>query len=173
MNSDNPALTDKEIELIKTLGEEGNPKAQHNLGAMYLNGHGVNRDINTAVSWFRKAAEQGLVLAQHNLGTIYLQGEGPLPPDPKEAAIWFGKAAMQGDPRSQYSLGALYFEGLGVEQNLEKAYIWISLSLQVVPEERQKEVRQVRDFIASQLSPKEIEQAQKATIDILKQMTVK
>jgi uncharacterized protein len=172
MNSDNPTLSEKDIETIKSLGEQGNAKAQHNLGAMYLNGQGVKKDVEKALRWFTKAAEQGLVVAQHNLGTLFLQGADPLPPDHIEAAHWFTKAAMQGDPRSQYSLGALYFEGVGVEKNLEKAYIWISLSLQVVPEERQKEVRQVRDFVASQLSPEEIDHAQKSTIDIVKNMTI-
>jgi uncharacterized protein len=172
MNQDNPTLSENDLKIIKTLGEQGNAKAQHNLGAMYLNGQGVEKDVEKALRWFKLAAEQGLVVAQHNLGTLYLQGADSMPPDPIEAAHWFTKAAMYGDPRSQYSLGALYFEGLGVEKNLEKAYIWISLSLQVAPEERQKEVRQVRDFVASQLSPEEIEHAQKSTVDIVKNMTI-
>ncbi|MBF0195503.1 MAG: sel1 repeat family protein [Magnetococcales bacterium] len=172
MKNNNPIMSDSDIKLIKALGEQGNPKAQHNLGAMYLNGQGVEKNVEKAINWFRLAAEQGLVVAQHNLGTLYLQGADSMPSDPLEAAHWFTKAAMQGNPRSQYSLGALYFEGLGVEKNLEKAYIWISLSLQAVPDDKQKEVRQVRDFVASQLSPEEIESAQKSTIDIVKDMTI-
>ncbi|MBF0358748.1 MAG: sel1 repeat family protein [Magnetococcales bacterium] len=171
MSRDNNQFSQEDVKIIKDLAKQGNAKAQHNLGAMFLNGQGVEKNIAEAINWFRQAAEQGLVTAQHNLGTIYLQGE-ELAADSIEAAHWFTKAAMQGDPRSQYSLGALYFEGLGVERNLEKAYIWISLALQQVPEDRQKEVRQVRDFVASQLSPEEIEQAQITTLDIVKSMTI-
>jgi TPR repeat protein len=172
MQRDESPHSQEQVRLVQNLATQGNAKAQHNLGAMYLNGQGVEQDIDQAILWFKKAAEQGVVLAQHNLGAIYLQGVGQQPPDPIEAVHWFTLAAMQGDPRSQYSLGALYFEGLGVEKNLEKSYIWLSLALQVAPKERRKEMEQVRDYVASQLSPEEIEQAQNTTLDILKNMTI-
>jgi uncharacterized protein len=171
MKKDDPVDIQEQIQLIKSLAAEGNPKAQHNLGALYLSGEGVEKNLDNALHWFRLAAEQGLVVAQHNLGSLYLQGTG-MPADPIEAVHWFLQAAMQGDPRSQYSLGALYFEGMGVDKNFRKSYIWLSLALQVAPKERQDEMRQVRDFVASQLSPEETEQAHEETLEILKQMKI-
>ncbi len=171
MNHNDAMTPDEEVQFVRTLAEQGNSRAQHNLGAMYLNGSGVQKDHEQALHWFEKAAQQGDALSQHNLGAIYLQGLGGAP-DPAAAAHWFTKAAMQGDPRSQYSLGALYFEGLGLERNLEKAYIWLSLALQGAPDERKSEMRQVRDYVASQLSPPQIESARNATIEILHKMDV-
>lgn len=165
-------LTQEQIKMVRLLADQGNPKAQHNLGAMYMVGQGVERDLQKAILWFKKSAEQGEVLAQHNLGVIYLQGVEKQPANLVEAAHWFTMAAMQGEPRSQHTLGGLYFEGLGVDKNLTKSYVWLSLALQTAPEERQNEIRQVRDYVASQLSPEEIADARNTTLDIIKKMTV-
>ena len=48
--------------------EQGNPRAQFNLGGMYFNGDGAPKDSAQAVVWYRKAAEQGYADAQYNLG---------------------------------------------------------------------------------------------------------
>jgi TPR repeat protein len=171
MKNEDSMTPEEQLQFIQNLAEQGNAKAQHNLGAMYLNGQGVDKDVGKAILCFKQAAEQGDMLAQHNLGALYLQGVEQ-EPDPVEAARWFTLSAMQGDPRSQYSLGALYFEGLGIEKDFGKSYIWLSLALQAAPKERQDEMRQVRDYVASQLSPDERDQAQKATLEILKDMVV-
>ena len=41
------------------LAEQGNAKAQFNLGLMYNNGQGVPQDYKEAVKWYRLSAEQG------------------------------------------------------------------------------------------------------------------
>ena len=67
-------MTDYECELAKA--EQGEAKAQHNLGVMYRIGHGVPQDYKAALKWFRLAAEQGLAKAQGNLGQMYDEGKG-------------------------------------------------------------------------------------------------
>jgi TPR repeat protein len=47
--------------------DQGNAKAQHNLGVLYNFGRGVAQDDAQAVAWFRKAADQGLADAQDAL----------------------------------------------------------------------------------------------------------
>ena len=47
--------------------EQGNAKAQYNLGLRYENGQGVAQDYGKAVEWYTKAAEQGLELAIEKL----------------------------------------------------------------------------------------------------------
>jgi len=59
------------IKIFKTLAEQGNTKAQFNLGVMYYQGQGVPKDYKEAARWFRKAAEQGNADAQFNLGLMY------------------------------------------------------------------------------------------------------
>ena len=43
----------------RTRAEEGNAKAEANLGNMYFHGRGVPQDYAEAVRWYRKAADQG------------------------------------------------------------------------------------------------------------------
>ena len=56
--------------------EQGDARAQFNLGAMYANGEGVPEDDAEAGRWYRLAAEQGNAGAQLNLGNMYADGEG-------------------------------------------------------------------------------------------------
>ncbi|MBF0162675.1 MAG: sel1 repeat family protein [Magnetococcales bacterium] len=142
------------LHLLRTLAEQGNPKAQHNLGAMLLHGQGVAREDTAAAHWFRKAAEQGIALAQHNLGLMLLQGQG-VARDPVEAVRWFLAAARQGDPRSQHIVGALYYEGEGVPQDMTQAYFWLSLSVARTPEELQPHIRTIQEHVATLLSTEE------------------
>ena len=72
--------------------EQGNAKAQNNLGVMYDNGEGVIKDAAEAVKWFRKAAEQGYAYAQNNLGVMYEYGNGVIK-DAAEAVKLYRKAA--------------------------------------------------------------------------------
>jgi hypothetical protein len=66
------------------LAEQGNAKAQYNLGLMYVNGQGVPQDDKEAVKWFRLSAEQGNTKVQLILGALYDHGLG-VPQDHKEA----------------------------------------------------------------------------------------
>ena len=48
--------------------------AQFNLGGMYANGQGVQKDDTKLVEWYSKAAAQGYAPAQNNLGIMYEYG---------------------------------------------------------------------------------------------------
>ncbi len=64
------------IRELRPLAEQGDAKAQYNIGIMYDRGDGVPQDYAEAVKWFRKAAEQGFAKAQNNLGEMYRYGYG-------------------------------------------------------------------------------------------------
>ena len=72
----------KAFRLWKPLAEQGDARAQRNLGLMYEYGDGVPEDDVKAVYWFRKAAEQGAAIAQTKLGLMYANGDGV----PKDSA---------------------------------------------------------------------------------------
>ena len=97
--------------------------AQHNLGIMYLNGYGTEKNIPEAFRWFRKAAENGLPVAQVNLGEMYLKGYGT-ERNYNEAFKWFRKAAEKGLPEAQYNLSGMYLNGYGTEKNIHEAFKW-------------------------------------------------
>ncbi|MBF0185722.1 MAG: sel1 repeat family protein [Magnetococcales bacterium] len=139
------------LHLLRMLAEQGNAKAQFNLGAMLLQGQGVARDDAEAVQWLRRAAEQQLPPAQHNLAVLLLQGQGVVR-DPEEAAKWFRAAAEHGDPRSQHALGSLLFEGLGVKEDWPQAYFWLSLAAAAAPEYLQEQAMEIRHYVAEYLT---------------------
>jgi hypothetical protein len=83
---------------FRTLAEQGDAKAQNNLGAMYDKGQGVPQDYAQAVQWYRKAAEHGNAKAQNNLGLMYVNGLGV--PQKNEVAYALYNLSAAGDPSS-------------------------------------------------------------------------
>jgi hypothetical protein len=85
------------IPWFRKSADQGNLDGQYQLGAMYYEGKGVDRDYAEAVKWLRKPADQGNVDGQRLLGYIYYNGGEGVPRDSAEAVKWFKKAADQGD----------------------------------------------------------------------------
>lgn len=103
--------------------EAGEPASQRNLGLLYLNGLGVEKDAVRAAQWFRLAAEQSFAPAAANLAVLYLQGQG-VPADQDKAAEYMRIAAEGGLAESQYNLGLFYERGIGVEKDADAAVFW-------------------------------------------------
>ena len=61
---------DKAKELVSPLAEEGDMNAQYLMGAIYILSDGEDKDINIAMSWFKRAAEQGHEAAQMMVAEI-------------------------------------------------------------------------------------------------------
>ena len=83
-------------------GEQGNEKAQKELGFIY----DMNDMYEEAFVWYQKAAAQGNVFAQNCLGTMYELGRG-VSQNIQKAIEWHQKAANQGDLYSKESLKTL------------------------------------------------------------------
>ena len=108
--------------------EQGNAYGQQELGVMYSEGEGVEKDAKEAVKWYRKAAEQGNANGQYWLAQMYWKGVGVLE-DEKEASKWFRKAAHQGHASSQFNLGLHFQYGVGgVRQDYVYAYAWYNIA---------------------------------------------
>jgi TPR repeat protein len=84
------------VRWYRMAAEQGEAKAQFNLGVMYAKGQGVPQDFKEAMQWYYLAAMQGDADAQHNLGVMYAKGEG-VPQDYVLAYMWFNLAAAQGE----------------------------------------------------------------------------
>lgn len=114
-------------QVFKTLADQGDAEAQHNLAILYRQGKGVMQDSKLAAEWFRKAADQGLPSAQYYLGHLYDVGDG-VEKNPELAVSWYQKAAQQGNPMAQSNLGVAYIAGEGIKQDIILAYVWFSLA---------------------------------------------
>ncbi len=91
------------LESLKNKAQNGDSKAQFELGRCYHEGEGFTKDYQQAVYWFRKAAEKGNANAQFYLGLCYYNGEG-VAKDEQQAIYWFRKAAEQGDLLAKVTL---------------------------------------------------------------------
>ena len=61
---------------MKEIAEKGNSDVQYNLGLIYSNGEGVDKDLKEAIYWFKKSASLNNVLAEYKLGYMYDNGLG-------------------------------------------------------------------------------------------------
>lgn len=109
--------------VFQKLADQGNPKAQLQIGYQYEFGEGVRQSHEEAVRWYLKAADQGNATAQNNLGKMYEDGIG-VKEDWAEAVRWYRKSAEQGYAEGQFSLGRVYQFGMAVPQNRQEAIRW-------------------------------------------------
>ena len=96
--------------------KEGHIYAQYNVGLMYEQGLGINKNTKEAVYWYNESAIQGNSAAQFNLGVCYENGIGTTV-DFKKANEWYRKASVQGDGMAVGNLGMLFIRGQGVKVN--------------------------------------------------------
>jgi TPR repeat protein len=132
---------------LKKKAEQGDSKAQFEIGEMYFKGYGeksdkIKENVEEALKWYMKSAEQGYIDAQIKLGDMYHYGEG-IDGDDEEAFKWYMKAAEQGDPDACYIVGTLYEMGDYVEENEYEAFEWykkaVDAGCDYAEEELQKE----------------------------------
>jgi len=125
VNLRNKINADKNLtDIAKKIEEQafaGVPEAQHDMGAIYVAGHGsIKKDLSRAVFWFTEAANNGVANAQYNLGVLYHQGLG-VDKSLETAMHLYNDAANSGHPEAQYNLGIANIEGIGVPYNPGRA----------------------------------------------------
>ena len=137
------------VKWFRLSAEQGNAKAQYNLGAMYANGEGVPQDYKEAVKWYRLSAEQGDAKAQNN---IYQLAKKNIP----EALQFLVKDAKDGIDKAQNKLGEVYSQGLGLPQSYLDAHMWFNLS----GSQGNRGAIRNRNKMERKMSPEQIVQAQ-------------
>ncbi len=101
---------DEALAIWQPLADRGYPAAQFNIGMLYQNGVGVDRDLTTANAYFADAVDRDFAPAQLELGEAYLEGDG-VDQNIDRAVSLMVKAADQGYAQAQYEVGLLYREG--------------------------------------------------------------
>jgi hypothetical protein len=110
--------------MVKKSADHNDSDAQCDLGIMYLEGKGVEKNEKKAVDYFQKAAEQGHADAQLNLAVSYENGEG-IAKDMTKAIIWYCKAVEQGDADAQIQLERLLTDELNSEKAKSDIFNWL------------------------------------------------
>ena len=100
--------------------KRGNLDAINNLGVLYMEGLGVEKDYKKAFEYVSQAVADNDPVALDNLGTMYLLGHG-VGQDYAKAFELFSKSAEGGNLQGQVDLGIMYNRGLWVKQDYAKA----------------------------------------------------
>lgn len=86
------------LNCFQQAGED--PIAQHNVGAMYLLGHGVPISSEEALKHFKYAAKKNFPPSQYNIALIYEWKN-----DQFTSLVWLTSAALNGHVKAQCDLG--------------------------------------------------------------------
>ncbi len=109
----------KAVEYYMAGAKLGHALSIYNLGASYIDGLGVPKNIHRGLELYKIAAEKGLPVAQTKLGLAYYRGYG-VRRDWSRAAEYFSAAARQGDKAAAQALDELLMEDArerGVRKN--------------------------------------------------------
>jgi TPR repeat protein len=96
--------------------ESGMRDAVLAMGWFYLNGIGVEQDIEEAKRWYKKSARQGDPRAMFSLGQMAYDER-----DYKGALVWFRRAADKDHARSLFWIGKLSWRGHGIAPDKKQA----------------------------------------------------
>ena len=99
---------DKALRLFReaVLEQETQKDGEFWMGRIYLEGNGVEKDINQAMEWFSKSAEHGDTESMLNIGDLYAKGE-EIEKNMAKAKGWYQKALKAGDEDAQDRLDSL------------------------------------------------------------------
>lgn len=94
---------------LTKLANDGNARAQYNVGMMLNNGMGTKQNLQKAFYWFSKAAEAGDVLAAYKVGCFYGGQFANFKIDIDKSLQNKLIAANAGYSLAQHDVGVLYF----------------------------------------------------------------
>ena len=116
------------LEWLTEAAEAGLVHAQYELGQIYRDGRGVEKDALLAAAWLTRAAEQGSDAASYALGALLLTGGEGLAKDILSALNWLRRSAEDGNQYAQYRLGRLLLRGEDAPREIEEAVRWLTAS---------------------------------------------
>ena len=90
------------------------------IGRLFLKGHGVEQNYNSAFNSFLLSAENGYAHANYYIGNMYYYGLG-FEQDYLEAFGYYQAASDNRDSYADYRLGKMYQKGEGININLIEA----------------------------------------------------
>ena len=127
-----PKNPQKALSLCRQAADNAVISAEVRMGRFLLEGDESVRNFKEAFAWFDRAARGNSPEAQYYLGEMYYQGLG-LPRSMETALYWFKTAAGQGYIAAYFPAARSYFiapvdpeSGMPTENNLAKAYMWLS-----------------------------------------------
>ena len=101
----------KAVKLFKEAAEQGHFMAQNDLGTMYIEGIGIEKNLSKGIYWIEKSASRSYdPTALYNLAQAYRKGNG-VKKDTEKALKYYKISAKQDYSSAQYNLGVFYENG--------------------------------------------------------------
>jgi TPR repeat protein len=91
--------------------EQGLAGSQKALGDRYYSGSYVDKNLETALKWYRKAAKGGNIVAIEEVARMLEKGEGVDAPDPKQAAAYWRQGVELDSDTSRLELASRIIKG--------------------------------------------------------------
>lgn len=126
LEEDNPELFAEAFHLYEFAAENSDDDrvigpSENTMYKLYINGKGVNRDVNKALEHLNRAAEHGHTQAQVDLASRYIYGNDVIQ-DTAKGREYMQMAANAGDPDACKNMGLMYHNGdCGIQRNVPKA----------------------------------------------------
>ena len=113
----------KAFEYATIAAEDDGKDGYFILGALYLNGWGVEKNTKLALDNYKMAAALGDETAMNQIGIIFMGNEG-IEENPEQSFYWFNEASKKNSAVGMYNLGCCYKNGYGTEADIEHAAEW-------------------------------------------------
>ncbi|PNK60219.1 SEL1-like repeat protein [Psychrobacter sp. FDAARGOS_221] len=111
------------LPVIKAKANNGDLESQARLGGMYLEGIGVEKDVDKGLYWLEKGSDSNPKI-YWLLASMYLDGIYNVEKDVDKGFYWTLKAAKSGVYGSLQDLPYMYRYGRGTDTDYEQAFYW-------------------------------------------------
>ena len=133
----------------------GSARAMSEMGVLFE----LRQDYARAFDWYSKAARGRDAHALYRLGIMYQEGWN-VSSDPVKGLQLIEEAAWLDSSAAQHYLGLLYFQGKRVPKSYVRSYAWLNIA---APKGAQ--YARTRELVERQLSPEQLAEAQRLSID--------
>lgn len=118
---------EKAAYFLSYFASNGDARSQYNMGIIYRDGLGFERNSGAALAWFLLAAEQKHMLANYAVGLLLRDGPDDVQ-QPERAILYLKEAGFLGHALAPLELGNMFFSGDHVQKDRALAFVWWSLS---------------------------------------------
>lgn len=127
---------DQAIPFLTDAAMAGHLKSQYQLGMLYKDGQGTEKDLVKAKKWLNQAAENGFIKARQALRDLLAKDSSEYEYTAGKSRFRFSPVtryeadAQSGDVVAQFKLGMMYIKGDILDKNPEQALKWLRLAAQ-------------------------------------------
>lgn len=132
----------------------------------------ADNDFTGAMKYWLPLAKEGNSDVAASIAVMYHAGTG-VKRDYEQAFYWYKQAAEKGNKAAQANLGVMYAKGTGIKRDYVESYAWYSVAAEDLPIDKIGSALWGIDYIATQMTPQEVEKAKQLTSTYVKKYAVK